>query len=52
MSKEAMEKALQALDDACLSRSVYGEQPPQLYLDAAESLRAALAAQSASVSLR
>ena len=40
--REALEEAESAIRDACHATAIYGDQPPQLYLDALAKIRAAL----------
>ena len=39
----ALEDCVGALGDACHATAIYGDQPPQLYLDALDAARRALA---------
>lgn len=41
--REALEDCVGALGDACHATAIYGDQPPQLYLDALDAARRALA---------
>lgn len=41
--REALTNCVGALGDACHATAIYGDQPPQLYLDALDAARRALA---------
>lgn len=46
--RDALEAASAALRDACQATAIYGDQPPQMYLDALDAVNAALKIPSAS----